>query len=86
MAFAFDLDTLIGPLDAKVHVAEIARLRSCRSTKDLDAIVQQGGWLTAGTRDPRLKLVKHGSGTFLVVSYKDGWSTRLSQAPFSTPR
>lgn len=82
MPFASDLETLVAPLDAARHAAEVARLRACRSTKDLDVIVQQGGWLSDSPRDPRLKLVKHGSGTFLVVSYKDGWSTRLSQAPF----
>lgn len=82
MAFAQDLDVLVAPLDPAGHAAEIARLRACRTTADLDAVVAQGGWLTAGTRDPRLKLVKHGSGTFLVVRYEDGWSTRLSMAPF----
>ena len=25
------------------------------------------------------KLVRHGSGTFLVVSYEDGWSKTISQ-------
>lgn len=80
--FQRHLDALVAPLDPARHAAEIARLRACRTLADLEAIVGRGGWIGDKPRDPRLKLVKHGSGTWLVVEYKDGWSTRLSMEPF----
>lgn len=81
-SFSASLAQLIAGMDAARHAVEIERLAACRSTAELDALVQQGGWLTPGAGGKRLKLVKHGSGTFLVVEYDDGWSTRVSQAPF----
>ena len=48
---------------------------------DLEDLARDG-WLTPGSTDPRLKLVKHGSGTYLILSYKDGWGTTLVQADF----
>jgi hypothetical protein len=86
---AFSIDPLVTPLDATKHAREIARLRQCRSVADLDNLAREG-WLIsdplpgagrAGSdpRDPRLKLIRHGSGTFMVVEYVDGWSKRLSQ-------
>lgn len=80
-SFAISLDRLVAPLDPARHAAEIAKLRACRSLPDLERLAQEA-WLTPGTRDPRLKLVRHGSGTFLVVQYDDGWSTRLAMEPF----
>jgi hypothetical protein len=72
------LDTLVRPMDPSRHSAEIARIRSCKALSDLEALARDG-WLTAPTRGPRLKLVRHGSGTFLVVEYDDGWSKTISQ-------
>jgi hypothetical protein len=81
-AFDSGITTLVAGMEPGRHAAEISRLRACRSVQDLDAIVGQGGWLSPASQKKRLKLVKHGSGTFLVVEYVDGWSTRVSQAPF----
>ena len=72
------IETLCGGLDPKAHASEIARLRGCRSLADLEALAREG-WLTAATTGVRLRLVRHGSGTFLVVSYDDGWTKTLSQ-------
>ena len=81
--FSNRLDQLVQPLDAEKHAFEIARLKKCRSATDLDRVAKDGGgWLTPGTKDPRLKLVKHGTGTFIVVNYVDGWSSRLSMVDF----
>lgn len=80
-SFAQSLVALVTPLDPNRHAYEIGRLRSCRSLRDLEQLASDG-WLTPGARDPRLKLVRHGSGTYLVVQYVDGWSSRLSMAPF----
>lgn len=77
-SFADRLAALCAPLDPVKHAAELARLRACRGLPDLDAIARDG-WLTAPGPKVRLKLVRHGSGTFLVVSYEDGWSKTLSQ-------
>jgi hypothetical protein len=74
--FAERLEALAGPLDPVQHAAEIEALRRCRSLADLEAKV---GWLTPEGRPVRLKLVRHGSGTLLVVSYDQGWSSTLSQ-------
>ncbi len=85
MSFASDLRKLIGGLDAETHGAEIDKLQRCRRLGDLQMLADSnGGWLSEGSRDPRIKLVKHGSGTFLLVQYDQGWSKTLSQAPFST--
>lgn len=72
------LHALIRPLDPTAHAAEIKRLQSAKNLGDLEAIARDG-WITPGTRDPRLKLVRHGSGTFLVIEYNDGWSKTMSQ-------
>lgn len=81
-SFDSGIATLVAGMDPARHTAEIAKLQGCRSVHELDHIVGQGGWLSAAGQRKRLKLVKHGSGTFLVVEYEDGWSTRVSQAPF----
>lgn len=82
MAFATALQTLTDSLDPVVHAVEISRLQTCRSVADLDEIVDDGGWLGPGEGKKRRKLVRHGSGTYLLVEYDDGWSTRLGQAAF----
>ena len=71
------LRDLCAPLDPVGHDAAIRRLRRARRPADLDALA--GAWPTDGP-GKRLKLVKHGSGTFMVVEYDDGWTTRLSMA------
>lgn len=71
--------TLLRPLDPERHAAEIAKLRACRAVADLERLARDG-WLTGPGPGPRLKLVRHGSGLFLVVEYVDGWSKTLSQA------
>ena len=80
--FTFHLTHLIDPMDPQKYPTEIRRLKQCRSVADLYALAASGGWLTPGTRDPRLKLVRHNSGTYLVVLYEDGWTTRISMEPF----
>ncbi len=80
MSFSADLSALVGQIDARTWPDEVLRLRSVRSLRDLEALAQHG-WISTGTRDPRLKLVRHGSGTFLVVKYLDGWSTRVAMQP-----
>lgn len=75
---AFSTEELITPLDPVKHAREIARLRSCRTLAHLDQLVTEG-WLLPDGKDPRLKLIRHGSGTYMVVEYVDGWSKRLSQ-------
>lgn len=87
MGFREDLATLCAKLDGRQHAEELKKLQRCRRVEDLEHLAaQDGGWLTRGTRDPRLKLVRHGTGTFLVVQYDDGWSTTISQAPFRKRR
>ena len=81
-SFHSGIMTLVAGMDPARHAVEIDRLERCRSMHDLESIVGQGGWLSPSSQKKRLKLVKHGSGTFLVVEYVDGWSTRVSQAPF----
>ncbi len=81
--FHFHLDRLMDALDPIRHHAELSKLRRCRTLSDLSHLATAGGgWLTPGTLDPRLKLVKHGSGTYLIVSYQDGWTTRVTMEPF----
>ncbi len=80
--FRFHLQALIDGLDPDRHQVEIGKLQACRSVRDLERIAASGGWLTPGSRDPRIKLVRHMSGTFLVVRYEDGWTTRLAMEPF----
>jgi hypothetical protein len=80
--FGFHLDRLIDPMDLRKHATEIRRLRQCRCLDDLLQLANSDGWLTPGTRDPRLKLVRHNSGTYLVVLYDDGWTSRISMEPF----
>jgi hypothetical protein len=80
MDFRRSLAKLIAGLDPARHAAEIKMLKRCRKIEDLDALGNE--WLTPGSRDPRLRLVKHHSGTFLVLEFKDGWGTTLSQADF----
>ena len=80
--FDFHLTRLIETLDAQTWSREVATLQRCRTVDDLRRIVDGGGWLTAGSRDPRLKLVRHLSGTYLVVKYDDGWTTTMGMEPF----
>lgn len=81
--FDEDLAHLLGAFDAATHPDAAARLRRCRSVRDLDAVAStDGGWLESSV-NPRLRLVKHGSGTFLVLSYDDGWGTTLVQRGFA---
>ena len=82
-SFQFNLEKLTEPLSPTRHAQEIRTLQRCRSVDDLANLAQQG-WLTPGSKDPRLKLVRHGSGTYLIVEYVDGWSKTVSQAPFRT--
>ncbi|MCB9676653.1 MAG: hypothetical protein H6737_16165 [Alphaproteobacteria bacterium] len=83
MNFRSDLAKLVGGLDPTRHAEEIDKLTRCRRVEDLEMLAEtNGGWLSSRPRDPRVKLVRHGTGTFLVVQYDDGWSTTLSQAPF----
>lgn len=82
-SFQFNLDKLTDGLDPARHATEIDKLRRARSVDDLAALARHG-WLTPGTKDPRLKLIRHGSGTYLVVEYVDGWSKTICQAPFRT--
>ena len=81
--FHESLQQLLQPLDPTRHRAAVAALSQCRNRGDLDAIVDGGGWLGPEVQGKRLKLVRHASGTYLVVEYDDGWSSRLSQAGFS---
>ncbi len=85
-SFQQSLAELVGPLDPTKHAAELVRLRHCRSLADLAAIAAGDGWLTVAAQKKRLKLVKHGSGTYLVVEYEDGWSKRVSMALFQGAR
>lgn len=80
MAFESALQTLVDALDPAAHAPDVERLRACRSVADLDAIVADGGWLGPDVGRKRRKLVRHGSGTYLLVEYDDGWSSRLAQA------
>lgn len=81
--FRDGMDGLVGALDPTRHDVEIKALRRCRSVADLDALAATGGgWLTSSEHKVRLRLVKHGSGTFLVLSYDDGWGTTLVTQPF----
>ncbi len=68
---------LVAPLDPVLHAEAVVALRRVRHPADLDRLA--GSWLTSG-RGKRLKLVKHGSGTFMVVEYDDGWTRRLAMA------
>jgi hypothetical protein len=82
-SFDASLKELIAPLDKSRHAIEIGRLKVARSFEDLDRMAKEaGGWLTPGSIDPRLRLVQHNVRIFLVVEYKDGWSTRVSMASF----
>ena len=86
-SFHSDLQKLISGLDPTKHATEIDKLNRCRRLNDLQMLADSnGGWISDRPRDPRIKLVKHGSGTFLLVQYDQGWSKTLSQAPFSTGR
>ena len=83
MRFRDSLAALIAPLDADAHPEAVRRLSRCRRVADLERLVQTDiGWLEPASADPRLRLVKHNSGTFLVLSYDDGWGTTLVQQPF----
>ncbi|MCB9668131.1 MAG: hypothetical protein H6736_21555 [Alphaproteobacteria bacterium] len=85
--FSSDLATLCAKLDPVRHAGELKKLQSCRRVEDLEWLAEnEGGWLSEPRRGPRLKLVRHGTGTFLVVQYDDGWSTTISQAPFRKRR
>lgn len=78
-ALAERVAVLTRGLDPTRHADEIGRLRGCRALADLEALARDG-WLTRATTGERLRLVRHGSGTFLVVAYVDGWTRTLSQA------
>lgn len=81
--FNQSLAELVKAMDPVKHAVEISMLRNARSHADLARMsVDNGGWLNPSTAEPRLKLVRHGSGTFLVVAYKEGWSSRVSMADF----
>lgn len=80
MSFQADLAALVGQIDSARWPDEVQRLKGIRSLRDLEMLAQDG-WISTGSRDPRLKLVRHGSGTFLVVKYEDGWSTRVAMQP-----
>ncbi len=82
MNFDQALQTLVDALDPVAHRTDREVLGACRSVADLDRIVDDGGWLGPADGKKRRKLVRHGSGTYLVVEYDDGWSTRLGQAAF----
>jgi hypothetical protein len=82
-SFEFNLDILVESLDPNRHAHEIRTLQGCRRVDDL-ANLASHGWLTPGGKDPRIKLVRHGSGTYLLVEYVDGWSKTVSQAPFQS--
>ena len=71
---------LTDPLDAAAWPDEVARLRRCRGRADLDDVLRAGAWLGPERQAGRLKLVKHNNGTWMVVHYLDGWSTRMSMA------
>jgi hypothetical protein len=73
------IDQLVAGLSPAQHATEIARLRACRNLPELERLSQEG-WLTPEGAKQRLKLVRHGSGTFLVVEYTDGWTKTLSRA------
>lgn len=82
--FPSALGLLVRPLDPTKHASEITRLQGCRSLRDLEHLAaDRGGWLSPERPGKRLKLVRHGSGTYLVVEYDDGWSTALSRQGFS---
>lgn len=81
MSFQRNLQNLIQQLDPALHSAEIAILGRCRGLHDLEGLAKRG-WLTSDGPRKRLKLVRHGSGTFLVVEYEDGWSKTMAQQPF----
>jgi hypothetical protein len=85
--FSRGIESLVAQMDPVVHSAEIRRLRGCRSIRDLDDIAAaQGGWLSPHPQDPKLRLVKHGLQTFLVVKYEDGWTSRVGMQDFQRPR
>ena len=81
-SFQDSLKTLIAALDPAVQGAAIEALKKCRRFEDLDRLAADGGWLNPQGTKPRLRLVKHGSGTFLILSYDEGWGTTLVQADF----
>ncbi len=83
--FRDSIDALVEQLDADAHADAVAALRRCRTLRELDRLAHIG-WLEPAGQEPRLKLVKHGSGTFLVVQYDQGWSTRLAMQPFPRGR
>lgn len=83
--FSQDLEALVAQLDPATHATAMEALRRCRSLRDLERVAQ-AGWLEPPGQEPRLKLVKHGSGTFIVVQYDQGWSTRLAMQPFPRGR
>jgi hypothetical protein len=75
------LASLMKPLDPVEHAVALSKLTKINTLSELEDLAR-AGWLMPPSQK-RLKLVRHGSGTFLVVSYEDGWSTRLSMVPFS---
>ena len=81
-SFSASLGELIDALDPERDAAAVATLKRCRRFEDLDALAGEGGWLNPQGTQPRLRLVKHGSGTFLVLAYEDGWGTTLGKAEF----
>ena len=73
------LDALSEPNQGDAHRA----LARCRSVRDLERLARTDlGWLQPASADPRLRLVKHNTGTFLILSYDDGWGTTLVQQSF----
>ena len=78
MSYDDRLRALLAGLNPATHAGEIAKLRACRSLPALEALAQVG-FLTPEGRGTRVRLVRHGSGTFLLVAYEDGWTKTLSQ-------
>ena len=79
--FAKDLKGLCDALDPVRHRHAKAILERVRNRPELVELAQtQDGWLGGPVGSVRVKLVLHGTGTFLVVQYEDGWSTTLAKA------
>jgi hypothetical protein len=82
MGFQRSLDALIGLLDDELHTREIQALRRCRSVNDLEQVTREGGWLTPSGAAKRVKLLKHNTNTYMLLSYEQGWSTRIGHSTF----
>lgn len=81
MAFRDDLRALLAQLDPQEHAPAIRILERCKGQCQMEDIARIG-WLEPENKEGRLRLVKHGSGTFLVVRYVDGWTNRVAMQLF----